>query len=493
MPTISQALASAIENHQAGRWQQAEAIYRQILAQVPDHLDATHLLGTLAMQTGRTAEGLPLLERAAAAQPTNVTFATNLAAAYISLGRAEEALALLQTAVAHDPGHAIAHYHLGLAHAAGDRLDSAIAAYRRAAELDPTMAAARNNLGDALRIRGRLAEAAVELDAAVAADPQSPYAHYNRALVWLAQGRLPEAWAEYEWRWRCREFPQRKLDAPRWDGASLNDKTLLVHAEQGLGDGIQMVRYLPLVRQRVRHVRVHVPPQLAPLFESSGIADLVLPGEAASFDLHVPMASLPFVFGTTLATIPADVPYLRAESALVAQWRTRLAEYPGFRVGIAWQGSPTYREDRYRSIPLERFSGLADVHGVTLVSLQKGPGCEQLTAGHRRFEIVDLGSEVDRTSGPFLDTAAIMQNLDLVITSDTSIAHLGGALGVPVWVALGASPDWRWLTDRADSPWYPTMRLFRQTVWGRWDDVFAEMSAALAERIGPTHNREVRP
>lgn len=493
MPTISQALATAIEHHQAGRWQQAEAIYRQVLAQVPDHPDATHLLGTVAMQIGRTTEGLPLLERAAASQPANVTFATNLAAAYISLGRAAEALALLEPAVAHDPTSATAYYHLGLAHAAADRLDEAIEAYRRAAELAPAMAAAHNNLGDALRIRGRLTEAAAELDAAVAAEPQSPYAHYNRALVWLAQGRLPEAWSEYEWRWRCREFPQRKLDAPRWDGAPLTDKVLLVHAEQGLGDCIQMVRYLPLVRERVRQIRIHVPNPLIPLFERSGIADLVLPGEAASFDLHVPMASLPFVFETTLATIPTGVPYLQAQPGLIAYWKARLAEHPGFRVGIAWQGSPTYREDRYRSIPLERFSGLADVQGVTLVSLQKGPGSEQLSAGRRRFEIVDLGNEVDRTAGPFLDTVAIMQNLDLVITSDTSIAHLAGALGVPVWVALGASPDWRWLSDRADSPWYPTMRLFRQSVWGRWDDVFAEMSAALAERIGRIGKREVQP
>ena len=254
-----------------------------------------------------------------------------------------------------------------------------------------------------------------------------------------------------------------------------------------------MVRYLPFGAQRVHQVHVDVPPQLIPLFQTSGIADLVMPGEPASFDLHVPMASLPFMFATTLTTIPGGVPYLHAKTALVAEWRARLAEYPGFRVGIAWQGSPSYREDRYRSIPLERFSGLADVQGVTLVSLQKGPGSEQLTAGTRRFEIVDLGSDVDRTSGPFLDTAAIMQNLDLVITSDTSIAHLAGALGVPVWVALGASPDWRWLTDRDDSPWYPTMRLFRQTVWGRWDDVFAAMAAALAERIGQAHTREVQP
>jgi len=493
MPTISQALSTALEHHQADRWQQAEAIYRQILAQVPDHPDATHLLGTLAMQTGRTAEGLPLLERAAAAQPANVTFATNLAAAYLSLGRADEAFAPLETALKHDPAHAIAHYHLGLAHAAGGRLDEAIAAYRRAAELEPTMAAARNNLGDALRTRGCLDEAAVQLDAALAAEPQSPYAHYNRALVWLAQGRMPEAWAEYEWRWRCREFPQRKFDAPRWDGAPLTDKTLLVHAEQGLGDCIQMVRYLPLVRQRVGQVRVDVQSALIPLFQSSGIADLVTPGEAVSYDVHVPMASLPLMFETTLATIPAGVPYLHAESSLMAPWRARLAEYPGFRVGIAWQGSPTYREDRYRSIPLDRFSGLADVQGVVLVSLQKGFGCEQLTAGARRFEIVDLGGDVDRTSGPFLDTAAIMQNLDLVITSDTSIAHLAGALGVPVWVALGASPDWRWLTDRDDSPWYPSMRLFRQKAWGRWDDVFATMAAALAELVGQTHQSEVLP
>jgi hypothetical protein len=201
------------------------------------------------------------------------------------------------------------------------------------------------------------------------------------------------------------------------------------------------------------------------------------------FDLHVPLLSLPRLLGTTLESVPADGPYLDADPDLVETWRHRLGAYPGLKIGIAWQGNPKFRLDWVRSIPLAQFAPLADVPGVHLLSLQKGAGREQLAAPERRFPVTDLGGQMDETTGAFMDTAAVMKNLDLVITSDTSIAHLAGALGVPVWVALNAVPDWRWLLNRDDSPWYPTMRLFRQTRPGHWEDVFHRMAEVLRERL----------
>ena len=202
--------------------------------------------------------------------------------------------------------------------------------------------------------------------------------------------------------------------------------------------------------------------------------------------------SLPHVLGTDLHTIPHDVPYLSADAILVEQWRNTLAAYPGLRVGIAWQGRPQFRGDRLRSIPLAAFAPLAAVPGVRLISLQKGHGSGQLAELHERFEVIDLGDSLDSTAGPFMDTAAVMKNLDLVITSDTAIAHLAGALGVPVWLALCASPEWRWMLARTDSPWYPTMRLFRQTTLGNWTDVFQRMAAELLNMTGARSSQAIR-
>jgi hypothetical protein len=227
------------------------------------------------------------------------------------------------------------------------------------------------------------------------------------------------------------------------------------------------------------------PPLVRLLARTPGIERLLAHGELVpEFDLHVPLLSLPRLFGTTLENVPVDVPYLDAEPELVETWHRRLASYPGFKIGIAWQGNPKFRLDRVRSIPLAEFEPLADVPGVHLLCLQKGLGREQLAAPQRRFPVTDLSGQLDESTGAFVDTAAVMKNLDLVITSDTSIAHLAGVLGVPVWVALHDVPDWRWLLNRDDSPWYPTMRLFRQSSLGQWEDVFHRIAKALRERLG---------
>jgi hypothetical protein len=300
-------------------------------------------------------------------------------------------------------------------------------------------------------------------------------------------GAFKEGWPLYEARFQepTLAVPTRDFDVPRWDGReSLLGKTLLVHAEQGLGDAIHFCRYLPLLASKGINVVFEVMSSLKALMRSlPGTVQVIGRGERIpSVDYHCPLLSLPLALGTDLATIPAAVPYLKADPERVASWAARLQAIPGLRVGICWQGNPAVEQlmwARGRSIPLAELAPLAQVSGISLVSLQKGPGSEQLGDVAFRDRVLDLGPELDRGPDAFLDTAAVMASLDFVISTDTSIVHLAGALARPTWIALPAVAEWRWLRDRCDSPWYPTMRLFRQRRRGNWQSVVAEIVAAL--------------
>ncbi len=295
-------------------------------------------------------------------------------------------------------------------------------------------------------------------------DPEHAHAHFSQAYLLLLTGRLAQGWPEYEWRFRRKGHGEGTLSRPRWDGAPLEGRTILLRAEQGLGDTIQFVRYAALVNQRGGKVVIQCQRQLAGLLATCpGVDRVVAVGDPLpDFDVHIPLMSLPLIFGTTLETIPAKVPYLTPDAASLARWKDEFSGERALKVGIAWQGSPSQLFDRARSIPLAQFAALAGLDGVRLYSLQMGPGREQLSSWDATRPIVDLGDRL----GDFNNTAAIMCNLDLVITCDSSPAHLAGALGLPVRVALPLCADWRWLLERADSPWYPTMRLFRQTAPG---------------------------
>jgi hypothetical protein len=267
-----------------------------------------------------------------------------------------------------------------------------------------------------------------------------------------------------------------------WEGSPLHGRTILLRAEQGLGDTLEFIRYAQLLKQQGATVFVECQkPLLRLLARCPGIDRLLAQGEPwpETVDVQIPLLSLPSRLGTTLATVPAPIPYLSADPDLVAHWAQQLRSDGTFKIGIVWQGSPAYRDDQSRSIPLAQFAPLARLEGVQLISLQKGRGTEQLRKVADQFSILDLGSQLDETAGPFMDTAAVMKNLDLVIACDTAIGHLAGALGVPVWVALPFVPDWRWLLHRGDSPWYPTVRLFRQSVPGDWPGVFQRMTDAV--------------
>jgi len=343
-----------------------------------------------------------------------------------------------------------------------------------------------NNLGNIFKLQGRIDEARVCYDQTLRIRPDYMQARCNRALMDLADGKLAEGWADYEYRSSYPDFPRRAWAQPAWRGEPLEGRTLLVHAEQGLGDTLQFVRYLHLLAAQDRKLVLEVSPVLLPLLGESGFgqwARLVPKGQPLpQFDLQVPLLSLPGIFKTTLTDIPHRVPYLAASETLVKQWKAVLGSGPPLKVGIAWQGSATYSGDRFRSVPLLNFAPLARPN-VELISLQCGYGAEQIETIAGKFAVRDLGKDFDHQHGAFMDTAAVIRNLDLVVTSDTAVAHLAGALGVTVWVALQLSADWRWLRQRDDSPWYPTMTLFRQATFDDWQPVFSRMAAALDELV----------
>jgi hypothetical protein len=315
------------------------------------------------------------------------------------------------------------------------------------------------------------------VETALRINSEFPLARWNRSVLWLLQGDFERGWAEYEWRWIQYAHARRQFVQPRWDGSPLNGRTILLYCEQGLGDTFHFIRYVTLVRQRGGKVIVECPRALVQVLEGcAGIDQLIVAGSPLpAFDVQAPLLSLPGIFRTTLDTIPRYVPYLQAKPELVEHWRQSMQPLGGFNIGICWHTDSPQR-NQYRALPLTHFEAVAKIPGVRLISLQKGTGTEQLDQLGGAFEVVNLGDTLDGKAGPFMDSAAIMKNLDLVISCDTAVAHLAGALGVPVWIALPFVPDWRWLLHREDSPWYPTMRLFRQTQLGRWDDVFARMA-----------------
>jgi hypothetical protein len=301
----------------------------------------------------------------------------------------------------------------------------------------------------------------------------------------LLLGDFERAWPDYEWRLQLREQPARRAQQTLWDGSSLEGRTVLIECEQGLGDTIQFIRYAAVVGAQAGRVVVEAPARmLALLRRVPGIDQLVARGDPTpEFDVHVPLLSLPGILGTRLDTVPADVPYLSADPQLSEPWRRELAGLDGYRVGIAWQGDPKFPDDRFRSVPLACFAPVAEIDGVRLVSLQKGFGTEQIASFAARWPIVDLGPRLDEEGSSFTDTAAVMTTLDLIVTSDSALAHLAGALGAAVWMATPAVPEWRWLLEREDSPWYPTMRLFRQKRRGDWEPVFSRVAEQLQRRM----------
>jgi Flp pilus assembly protein TadD len=471
--------------YRQGKFAEAAAEYRRALELDPSDADAHNNLGAALADLNQLDEALACYQSALRLRPDFPDAQYNLGNALTELKRFEEAAASYRAALRLRPEFVPAHINLGNALRRWGRLAESAASYRAALRLRPDSFLAWNNLGLTLADSGQFEDALAHYDQALRLNPDYAEAHRNRSLVWLLRGDWSRGWSEYEWRWQCHDMLPPKLPKPAWDGSPLNGRRLLIYTEQGLGDTLDFVRFARLVRGRGGFVILAAPERLHAILADCAGVDRLVSRERVwlDFDVHCPLLSLPLFFGITPTTIPAPVPYLRAEPDRVAHWKRELAGVRGYRVGIAWQGSPTYSYDRVRSIPLLHFAPLAAIEGVRLISLQQGaapPG--DVSAAVPR---VELGDRLDE-SAAFVDTAAVMQNLDLVITCDSSVAHVAGALGVEVWVALSFVPDWRWLLGRDDTPWYPTMRLFRQERLDDWDGVFARIAAALRARVAGT-------
>jgi tetratricopeptide (TPR) repeat protein len=468
-----------------GKLDEAIAGYREAIRLKPAYAEAHHNLGRAFKDRGRLAEAAASWREAVRLMPGFADAHSNLGNVLRELGQPVEAAVACREAIRLRPDLAEAHNNLGNALQDLDLLAEAAACFQEAIRLKPAFAAAHSNLGIALKDLGRPEQAAAACREAIRLQPELAEAHFNLGCAYLLAGDFAQGWAEYEWRWRCQILANHafRISRPLWDGTPLNGRTILLHAEQGLGDTLQFIRYAPLVKARGGRVIVACQqPLLTLLRGAAGIDEVVTDGAPVpSHDVHAPLLSLPRIFGDTLATIPGCVPYLTADPELVLRWRREMSAEPGLRVGIVWQGNPRFAlpqfrpGDRRRSFALAQFEPLARLGGVRLFSLQKGHGIEQLAQWGPKWGIIDLAERLH----DFSDTAAVMMNLDLIVTADTAPAHLAGALGRPVWTALPFSGCWRWLLRRDDTPWYPTMRLFRQKEPGNWDEVFKRIAAAL--------------
>jgi Tfp pilus assembly protein PilF len=485
MTTIPEALGIAWQSFQAGQLPQAEHIFRQILQADRNQVDALHMMGILALQTGRVGLAVDYLQAALHVRPDFAEAHNNLGMAFQAQGKFAEAVPYHQEAVRLQPDFAEAHSNLGRAFQELGKRADAVQSYQHATRLQPDSAELHYNLATALRQQGKLADAGVSLQTALRLKPDFAWAHHELGILWLLQGDFERGGSEYEWRWLMpEEYPSPPRPGPRWDGGALLGKTILLYPEQGVGDTIQFIRYATVVKERGATVVVECPAPLLGVLAGCPGVDRFLPQGVPlpAYDVQAPLVSLPGLCRTTLATIPARVPYLVADRTRVTHWQQRLTEFPGIKVGICWQGNPCHNNDRWRSAPLARFAPLAEIPGVRLVCLQKGPGREQWDTVSGQWPTVELLNQEEEPSRAWAETAALLCALDLVITVDTAVAHLAGALGVPAWVALPFAPDWRWLLEREDSPWYPSMRLFRQTQLGDWGDVFLRIKEALQAR-----------
>lgn len=430
------------------------------------------------------------LRRLVAEKPEQCAVLHDLGALLTQSKRPEEALVYLRQALRLSENFLDGYNSLGLALLALGRWDEARDAFEQCLRISPRWPPGHVNLATAFKEAGRLGEAIAEYEFAISLDPNSASAHWNLSLALLQAGQYECGFAEYEWRWRREQSPPRPFPQPAWDGKTdLSGKTLLLHSEQGLGDTVQFGRFAPLVKAKSNAARVvlECPSPLAQVMTNlAGVDELVCdPTPLPSFDFHLPLMSAPHVLGTALETIPAQMPYIHVDEARVASFRSVLRpERTSFvKVGVVWQGNPHHQMDRFRSIPLSILAPLTQIPNVRLYSLQQGPGTEQLDDGTgRRLGVIEVLPRHDNPgASEWADTAALLSCMDVIISVDTAPVHLAGALCLPVWVLLAATSDWRWLTTRADSPWYPTARLFRQRTLGDWRTVIDEVARELSE------------
>jgi tetratricopeptide (TPR) repeat protein len=457
---------------------EALASYDRALASQPGYDDALCNRGAALHELGRYEEALASCDESIAAQPGYAEAHSNRGNSLKELKRWEEAVASCDRALALRPGFPQAHLNRANALRELGMFEEALESYDRAIALRPGYVEALTNRGVSLQDLKRFDEALASFSRAIAIQPDNAEAHYREAMCRLLIGDFERGWQKQEWRWKSKQLMDVRRDfaQPLWLGSdAIAGKTVLLHAEQGFGDTIQFARYAPLLAERGARVVLEVQRPLCDLMESlPGAAQVVARGERLpAFDVHCPLLSLPLATGT----MPSATPYLRAPADAIAAWSGRLGSARRPRIGIAWSGSPMHRNDHNRSIGFEKFVSCLTGVDVTIVSLQPDARGSDASLLLERGDITHFGGALKS----FADTAALIANLDLIITVDTAVAHLAGALAKPTWVLLPFIPDWRWLLDRDDSPWYPTMRLFRQDGSRRWDGVLARVQSALRD------------
>jgi tetratricopeptide (TPR) repeat protein len=512
IPNLSRMQRKAFDSFEQGDLARAERLCAGILEHLPDDFDALHLLGMLHFQRRRLAESLRFLSAALKANPVSSEamsnlglalhtaghydeaisryrsalqlvhdhpeFLYNLGNSYLELGRFDEAVSSYDAVLAGKPDHVGALVNRGNALLRLNAPLKALSSYDAARAMMPRHPQILTNRGHSLRRLDQPMEALAEFKAALAAAPEFAEAHFEAAMTHLTLGDFEAGWKAYEWRWQTGAFARqrRSFPAPLWLGdRPVAGKTILLHAEQGFGDTIQFIRYAPLLTKLGANVICEVQPELQPLLSQLDGVRVVAAGEILpAFDLHCPLLSLPLAFKTQLNTIPASTPYLTAPAERRDRWQTRLPAARS-RAGFVWSGSSTHKNDANRSLPLAQLAPLFETAGLQCVSLQS-----ELRGADRDMlrdlpNLVHLGDEL----GDFADTAAIISLLDVVVSVDTAVAHLAGALGKPVLILLPRAADFRWMRERADTPWYPTARLLRQPAFGDWDSVIGRMRDEL--------------
>jgi tetratricopeptide (TPR) repeat protein len=479
----------------AGRKQQALASYREATRLNPQFALAYNNLGTLLEECGDFASAEQAFSTAAQFAPQLAEAQFNLGTRQMARGDLSAALASLHRAIALDPTHPQSYCGLGGVYQRLQQWDQARKYYQEAVRLDATYSDPHCNLGIMAMYEGRYVDASQEFETVLALNPKCPEGHSNRGMLRLGAGDFARGWPGYLYYSQCRAYQGIRAARPIWEGGLLAGRTIRIVCDHGLGDTLQFVRYLPWLKQQgAGRVLLAAQTELHPLLAESGFGELVAPDdETIPCDTHVSIMMLPGLHYLAHRQLWQQGPYLSPNDELVARWRERLAAFPGPKVGICWRGSSRFLWNEWRSIPLAEFAPLAAVEGVRLVVLQQGEGRSQLSEVADRFPLIDFGEEVDRHGGAFRDSAAIIMNLDLVVTSDTSLAHVAAALGRPVWMAVCAAPEWRWQREGESTPWYPSMRLFRQQALDHWSEVFRQIAGQLPGYLAGQSGRMLTP
>lgn len=479
---IQSVLQQATQAYNKGDLAKAGSLANRVYAVEPDNHHALYVLAMVANTAGRSSLAVTLLEQAIARLPSHPHYHFQLGSLLQGMKRIDQAKRAYQEALRLKPDFYEAYLNLGSIYFAEDDVQEARRCFSLATTYNAEHATAHFNLGILDQEQGNHEGALQYLDRALAFGPTSAGVHMARAFSLLMLERFHEGWLEYEWRWQLENLAPRICPKPRWMGESLEGKRIYVYTEQGFGDAIMMSRYLNVLRSQGVQVHFECKKELYRLFSLSGVSDKLhvrLPddGEPPPFDYdyHVPIMSLPGFFTQTLADIPSTIPYLCGDQGRIDYWRERLQQFPGLKVGLNWSGNPTATANRNRACTLRDMYPLTDIPGIHFFSLQKDTPAEELRFVDREKKIIDLSGELQ----DFAETAAVLVNLDLLISTDTAVVHLAGALGVPAWTMLHTGAEWRWLAHRNDSPWYPGMRLFRQSAPRDWRSLVERVAEAL--------------